>query len=278
MHLHHIDGDSSNTVDENIAILCVQDHDLHHRPSAYERVNHLELDAIKLYEYKRSWESFVQEAQREKPSILATVNVYGTCDSIHSAKLIMQWANENIEYERTFHLLEGNIDYWIDEIMAEVASIGPNISLALIDNPLPVEYCSCCNHSISNAVSEEVAIRLTDSRWAEYSRCSIYINPESPSLFVLISFLERHVFENSVHLCQGRYLHFMGSIEERITVKRRPSVRTQVTKLVNKIITDWKPAHTLIGTGDPDTPQLIKEFILPDFWELANYQKRFRSK
>ena len=42
-HLHHIDGNSSNTVDENLAVLCVEDHDRHHRPNEYEsRVNHLE--------------------------------------------------------------------------------------------------------------------------------------------------------------------------------------------------------------------------------------------
>ena len=267
LHLHHIDGDSSNTVDENIAVLCVQDHDLHHRPSSYEQVKHLELDTVKLYEYKNSWECFVQAAQQENPSIVATVNVYGTFDSIHSAKLIMQWANGKIEYERIFHLLEGDIDYWTNEMLAEIYSIGKNIPLAMISEPLPVEYCPCCNHSISHTVSEDFLVRLTDERWAEDSVCSIYINPDRPSLFVLISLLGKHVFECSLHLCQGQYLHFTGSFEERIKIKRASSVRGQVAELIKKMIADWEPSHIFIGTGDPNMPHLIHEFVLPDFWE-----------
>src|SRR6476659_9458977 len=35
LHLHHINGNPSDTVDENLAVLCVEDHDRHHRPSSY---------------------------------------------------------------------------------------------------------------------------------------------------------------------------------------------------------------------------------------------------
>jgi 5-methylcytosine-specific restriction endonuclease McrA len=27
LHIHHIDEDSSNSIDENLAVLCVEDHD-----------------------------------------------------------------------------------------------------------------------------------------------------------------------------------------------------------------------------------------------------------
>ena len=36
VQFHHIDGDHSNTVDENLAVLCVADHDAHHRPNQYQ--------------------------------------------------------------------------------------------------------------------------------------------------------------------------------------------------------------------------------------------------
>jgi len=47
VNFHHIDGDASNTVEENMAVLCVRDHDAHHRPEEYRpdaAVNHLDLD------------------------------------------------------------------------------------------------------------------------------------------------------------------------------------------------------------------------------------------
>ena len=52
---HHIDGDSSNAVDQNLAVLCVEDHDTYHRPGEYEvRTNHLELDAKEILRLKSS--------------------------------------------------------------------------------------------------------------------------------------------------------------------------------------------------------------------------------
>jgi len=41
VQLHHIDGDHSNTIDENLAVLCVKDHDAHHRPKCYRNLNHI---------------------------------------------------------------------------------------------------------------------------------------------------------------------------------------------------------------------------------------------
>jgi hypothetical protein len=105
VHLHHIDGNSSNTVDENLAVLCVEDHDRHHRPDEYEsRANHLELDANEILRLKNSWEAFVVEANRPDPRVIATLSAYGTEEVIHSLQLVMQWPDERIEYKRSFHL------------------------------------------------------------------------------------------------------------------------------------------------------------------------------
>lgn len=84
-HLHHIDGNSSNTVDENLAVLCVEDHDRHHRPNEYEsRANHLELDAKEILRLKNSWEAFVAEAKRPDPRVIAALSAFGTMELIHS--------------------------------------------------------------------------------------------------------------------------------------------------------------------------------------------------
>ena len=166
LHLHHIDGDNSNTVDENIAVLCVEDHDHHHRPDKYTKANHLELSREKLLEYKRSWESFVENAQSQNPSVLAVINVFGSFEHVHAAKIIFQWPNQKIEFERTFHLLEGNFEYWTDEMISEVQSIGSNVKLTIIDDPLPVEYCPCCGIDYSNTVKEALVIKSTDPTWS----------------------------------------------------------------------------------------------------------------
>jgi hypothetical protein len=87
-NLHHIDGDNSNTVDENLAVLCVEDHDHHHRPSQYTQTKHLELGKDELLKYKQSWETFVQNAKSENPSVIAVINVFGTFEQLHAARII----------------------------------------------------------------------------------------------------------------------------------------------------------------------------------------------
>ena len=70
LNLHHMDGDSANTVDENLAVLCVEDHDRHHHPHDYApQPKHLELGAEEILRLKNSWEAFVVEAQKSSPSV-----------------------------------------------------------------------------------------------------------------------------------------------------------------------------------------------------------------
>jgi hypothetical protein len=96
-HFHHIDGDNANTVDANLAVVCVEDHDRHHRPDAYvAKPNHTELSAIEILKYKTSWERFVAEARQPQPQVLATLSAYGTFEQIHSLQLILQWPDETI--------------------------------------------------------------------------------------------------------------------------------------------------------------------------------------
>jgi hypothetical protein len=274
LHLHHIDGNSSNTVDENIAVLCVEDHDHHHRPNKYTKAKHLELSAEKLLEYKNSWEKFIKNASSNNPSVIAVINVYGNFEQLHAARIVFQWPNEKIEFERTFHLLEGNIDYWTDEMISEVQSIGKNVKLTLIDEPLPIDYCTCCGSAYSNTVKEGFVVKATDPSWDTKSLMSIYINPVNPSLAISISLLEKHTFSAHLHLCKGTHLHFTSDYyNERIKIKKIPSVRTQATKICEKVISDWEPAHILIGTGDHDNPEIIDDFLLPRVWEKRSSKK-----
>lgn len=162
-NLHHIDGNPSNTVDENLSVLCVEDHDRHHRPDEYESPsNHLELQPNEILRFKNSWEAFVLEANQPDPKVLATLSCYGTAEMILSLQLVMQWPDERIEYKRSFHLLDRDLDRLTDEVFEELAAIGPRVKMVLIDQPLPVEHCHACRIGLSRTVKPALVLRLTD--------------------------------------------------------------------------------------------------------------------
>jgi hypothetical protein len=271
-NFHHIDGDSSNTVDQNLAVLCVEDHDRNHRPIEYEgRTNHLELDAREILRLKKSWEAFVAEATKPAPKVTATLSCYGTEELIHSLQLVMQWPDERIEYKRSFHLLDRDLDRLTDEVFKDVASIGPHMKMVVIDQPMLVEHCPCCGVGLSRTMKPAVVARLTDPAWATDSSCCIYINPNQASIALVFFLREQQLLSSSLHLCQGKYLHYSSEgVDDRVPVKSKQSVRAQVIQIVSHILKEWTPARILIGTGDPDEPQIISDLLLPKVWEMRN--------
>lgn len=267
VNFHHIDGDPSNNALENIAVLCVKEHDAHHRPQAYTKMNHLELGTEKILEYKREWEAFVKEAQKENPKVLATINIYGPEESIHSMRLIFQTIGSKIVAERLYHLFTGPPESWIDSAIDEVRWLGPNIPLVIVDKPLPIEYCTCCGNSLSNTIDSNVAKKITSSNWNQKSICSIYINPSQPSLAITILYEKEILLTGWLHKC-GKCLHFIcDNYEERVPIKKLSRVRTQATRILSKVLDEWHPAQILIGTGDENDPEIIDNLNLPRIWE-----------
>jgi hypothetical protein len=268
LHLHHIDEDPSNTVDENLAVLCVQDHDLHHRPTAYNLVKHINLGKERIKNCKNSWEDFLAEATQNDPKILATVSVYGNYEHIHAAQLVIQRLNEEIEYERVFHLFEGGYEYWAEEIVREVHELGANIKIAFVNEPLPVDHCPCCGKGYSRTIKKGFALKMASPNWSTYSVCSIYINPNQPSLALTVFLKDELIYQGNLHLCRGTHLHYSCDYyDESIKVKRQPSVRTQASAIVQKVINTWEPNTLFIGTGEHEEPYLINDFKLPRCWE-----------
>ena len=82
LNLHHIDGDSSNTTEENLAVICVKDHDAHHRPNKYTALNHMDLSAERLHAYKTEWEEFVFLCRKGTPVKNSTYDtaLFKICD------------------------------------------------------------------------------------------------------------------------------------------------------------------------------------------------------
>lgn len=267
VNFHHIDGNPSNNAPENIAVLCVKEHDAHHRPQVYTEMNHIELGAEKILKYKLEWEAFVKEAQKEKPKALAVVNIYGTEESIHSMRLIFQTIESKIIVERLYHLLTGSPESWTDSAIDEVRWLGPNIPLVIVNKPLPIEYCSCCGESLSNVIDSNVAKKITASNWKQNSICSIYINPSQPSLAITLFYEKEILLTGWLHKCRDS-LHFIcDNFEERVPIKKSPSVRTQATQILSKVLDEWYPARILIGTGNENDPEIIADLNLPRIWE-----------
>lgn len=267
INLHHIDGNPFNNSEDNIAVLCLKEHDQHHRPNAYDKTKHLELGEEKIKEFKREWELTVAECKTENPKVIAVVNAYGNYDNIHSVRFLLQNSNSKIIYERIYHLLTGTPDQWTDNIIEEVVWLGKNVKLTIIDKPLEVEYCPCCSKSLANVLDENVMIHLTAKDWKEKSIGSIFINPTTPSLALTIFYNDDLVFSSHLHICNG-YFHFRcDNFEERTPIKKYPSIRTQATEIIKKVMQSWELEKIFIGTGDPDTPTLINDFNLPLTWE-----------
>lgn len=266
-NFHHIDHNPSNNDPSNIAILCVEDHDAHHRPGQYPS-RHTELGADKIREYKQEWEWFVAEAKRDYPQALAVINTYGNADKIHSMKLILQKVDGKIVLERTYHQLDGPVEACVDSLIEEVKELAPNLKLILIEEPFPVEYCPCCEkNAFSNTLDWNVATKLTAPDWSTQSTGSVYINPKRPSLAIRIGYKGEEIISASLHKC-GEYLHFQTpKVEERMLIKRRPSVRTQAAKIIQTFIKDWSPGTIFLGTGDHEEPHLINKILLPTVWE-----------
>jgi len=216
---------------------------------------------------KKSWEAFVQEAGKPNPGILAVLNAYGNRATIHSMKLVFQWVSGKIEFERVYHLLNGPMEAWVDRALEEVEWLGKGIQMSLIQEPLAVEYCPCCNASTSRTVNTGLARKLTAKNWSIDSFCSIYINPTFPSFAILISLRNELLHEGHLHRC-GKHLHYhCEEFDERLPVRSVAKVRPLATQIMRRVLKQWQPARVFIGTGDPDAPSLIHRFVLPACWE-----------
>jgi hypothetical protein len=157
------------------------------------------------------------------------------------------------------------------------AAIGPQVQLALINQPLPVEHCPCCRTGFSRTLKPAVVTRLTDPAWATESACGIYINPDQPSLAIALSLGEQQILRGSLHLCQGKFLDYSSEgVDDRVPIQPKPSIRAQASRIVNQILREWTPSKLFIGTGDPDEPEIINTLALPKCWEVRAANTRPR--
>lgn len=147
LHLHHLDGNNANTVDANLAVLCVEDHDRYHRPGTYApRPRHIEMSAAEILAFKQDWQAFVAEAQHLNPKVIATLACYGTKELIHSLQLVMQWPDERIAMTTSYHLLDGDFNRLTDEVIADVWSIGQGDVFSKLADPAATNRFRASQH------------------------------------------------------------------------------------------------------------------------------------
>ena len=250
-----------------MAVLCVTDHDRHHRVSAYAGVNHLELTQKVILDHKHSWEAFVADARSENPTVVATISSYGTETYVHSAELVMQWPGR-IVYRKVYHLRMGNIDLWTNAMLAEVAEVGRKIKIIMISEPLPSHHCPTCRTGLSTRLNYSKVVQLTHTNWAAESICGVFVYPDRPAIDLAINFSGQTVFEAWLHLCGRMQLHVAtNEYDERIDLRRLPSVRNQVKFFIEKLLSDWQPGTVLFATGSVKKPNFTPKLVLPRCWE-----------
>lgn len=271
LELHHIDGNSANTVGSNLAVLCVRDHDHHHHPHNYRNFNHLELGRDEITRLKSSWEAFVHEARQDAPKILATVTGYGTERHVHSAELVMQWADNHekrIEYRKVYTLRTGSFDMWTTDIVKEALEVGKNIRIALVNKPDTDEQCPTCGVGLSRTVDEEHALKATDQSWKTDTILSIFLFQDKPAIDAILALRDRELLDIRIHLCAGTHIHVLvNDWESRYRITKHPSVRAQVARIVGDLKAEWEPAKLLFGTGDSKNSRMLSWFKLPRIWE-----------
>jgi hypothetical protein len=264
-NFHHIDGNHSNNEDSNIAVLCVEEHDKHHRPQKYTKSSHLELSAECIKEKKLKWEQFVSEAKKEEPDIIAVVTAYGQEENIQGMKIVFQWTDGTIEFERTYHSLNSPMDIWIDKALEEINWLGKYIKLVLINEPLSIEYCNECNSTYSRTLDRGQALKVTKSDWSDKSIATIYFNPIFSSLAYSIFYDRELLYSASIHKCNTDYVFSDGVCEERYFAYKNNN-KSQVIELLNKKLDDWECGRIIIGTGDEINPTIIDEYYFHEKW------------
>ncbi len=266
LNLHHIDGDNSNTTEGNLAVICVNEHDAHHRPDRYPSLNHMDLSAERILRYKIEWEEFVEECKKDEPKVLATINAYGTYENIVGMKIIFQWLDGKIVFERSYQQLDGDLDYWTDKAIEEVLRFGKNVKIILIDEPLKIEYCPNDKVSLSRTLDEPAARKLIANDWKENAVATVYTNPKQASLTIVIFYNNEELMHMSIHRCGNRikYIDYKGVKSAKVRPLR---VRKQVNAYVKQLLEKWDIENVFYGTGNPDKPRLTKGCELPLCWE-----------
>ena len=127
-------------------------------------------------------------------------------------KIIFQWSDGKIVFERSYQQLDGDLDYWTDKAIEEVLRFGKNVKIVLINEPLKIEFCPNDKVSLSRTLDKPAARRVIANDWKEKSVATVYTNPEQASLAIVIFYNNEETMCMSIHRCGNkiRYTDYKG--------------------------------------------------------------------
>ena len=263
INIHHIDGDHANNTPDNLAVMCVRDHDAYHRRNVYHRCHYLSEGDIR--QKKIEWENFIARARSNPPRVAAVLSMIGTEDYIHTIRLAMQDEIGKLCLERDFHFVDVRPADAIDAVLDETSWLNPNITLYLTNEVASIDYCTACDKggSFTTVLSHSMAARELAPDWVEKSTMAVYINPYRPSCACTLSYNGTIAAKLSIHRCGIN----LSVNQEMRRIAHQPSIRSQVSRLIHGFVREWHPGKLLIGTGDPGNPAIIDHLTLPRCWE-----------
>jgi hypothetical protein len=272
-NIHHIDGDHANNDPSNLALVCVKEHDAHHRPHAYHPRH--ALTAEDLRGRKRDWEAFVARARSMPPKVLAMINGFGVEGSVHAIRLSLQDETGKVGFERDYHLLNILPEEAMDEVLRTIEWLNPHIKIYITPELASIDYCSCkAQKSLTPLPLPVFAARELSSDWGSASMMIVYVNPDQPSCAAVLSYKDNvPKIEWSLHRCGMRLILkevYAADAEARETSYRIPrgmSSRRLAADIIAELVERWKPGQYVICTGDPDNPRLIDELAFPRSWD-----------
>jgi hypothetical protein len=280
LELHHIDGNPSNTVEENLAVLCVRDHDKEQRPHQYKEVQHTDLSPDRIRRYKESWEACVDEVSKPNPEVLCFVHCYGVGETVQALRIAFQWGGQ-IVLERMIYPTDYPPQLWMDEAIKFRNWLGKHIQIVVEREFLPIEYCENCLSKkrekpgcLDPKLYGSITKKYTDPTWDTDSYVSIYIDPYKPFLTFGVV-LRNEVIHGVCIYKQGKNISVFcsepscecqsslnnGSNKEELSPK---DLEKQIAYTLYTLLLKWEPARCNITTIKDNTSVLLYDTTFKD--------------
>lgn len=282
VNLHHLDGDRSNTVEANLAVLCVRDHDSHHRPKRYDPVRHLSLGPEEIKKCKQLWEAFVAEASKSDTKILAVINIYGEKEFISALRIAFQW-EKHVGFQEVINASDLPQNLWMEKVYDIINWLGKDISTIVIDKILPFNFCPTCVDNgkskptrLDPKLYESITKKLTSATWDTDSSVSIYSDPDEPFLTFVVLLGTEVVNCIRIHK-EGKNIVIFCSdplSEEEIHVEKfsRKDLEEVIRDIIVDLILKWEPARCAFITREGDSLALINGIALNEAWYRNDYE------
>jgi hypothetical protein len=277
---HHIDGNRSNTVEENLAVLCVRDHDKEQRPHRYSKPHWTNLSEYKIKRYKKSWEAFIEEASKSDTNVLCFAFLYGEGEIIQALRLRFQWGDQ-VMWDKIFQATDFPLHSYAKQIEDTISWLGEHIQIVALPEPLPVKFCKKCESigersRLEPKLYQSITRKYTSTTWNTDSRVSVYVDPHRPLLAFTVDLKGEFIHGVFIYK-QGKSITTFCSESscgcsnssygpEFSTEKLEEFVEFTLKCLLAK----WEPAKCITYTLKDTNRVLLDDFSLHAAWYEEN--------